>query len=220
MRRRIGGRLRIGQREPITGGSENKRLKLHDVWPRPLAKLTAKDVRSLTDREFFELCRLVYRRTRKRCSDDRHAKRLTRRLMRRRMGPTMASRYPDLSCGMILATFKKDAILTASAPNRARKWIPPSKRAKEKTPFRLALRGFSFVDDPVGTMHKLREIAEAVGDAVGSAMPERPFPGLTRHTVGCPVKVGAVDVVRPVAGEVGRVGQYADRRPGGRSACA
>ena len=73
----------------------------------------------------------------------------------------MASRYPGLTIGMIRATFCENDILEALVPNRDQKWLPPAKRIKSEAPLCLALKEFSFIDNPLGTMRQLREIAEA-----------------------------------------------------------
>lgn len=52
-----------------------------------------------------------------------------------------------------------EPILNNLCSNRKKDWIPPlARRHKEAT---IDLTNFSFVDDPIGTMEKLREVAEA-----------------------------------------------------------
>ncbi|MCY4346430.1 MAG: hypothetical protein OXC17_06495, partial [Aestuariivita sp.] len=90
-------------------------MNLHNIWPRSLAQLTSEDVKSLTEKDFFELCRLVRQRARKYCSNDQHPKTLVRRLKRLRIHPIITPNIVD-------ATYKENNILTAFVPNRDRKW--------------------------------------------------------------------------------------------------
>lgn len=132
------------------------------VWPRPFRKLNFDIIRHLSDAEFFFLCRLVYRRNRKHQVDDRQARSLVRRLIRRRSGlkmfPELRERRPDL----FYAKYKANLILDSLCPDRERKWINPS--ARKRTEF-FKFHRFSFVDEPNETMHMLHDIASAECDA-------------------------------------------------------
>ena len=131
-------------------------MKLNDIWPCPIGKPTHATIRQLSEEDFYELCRRVHRRARKHSPNDRHPDELVRRLMRRRQGPTVASRYPGLSPAMILASHSENEILDAFVENRRKKWIHPTKRGSG---FEYTLKNLSFVDSPEDTLRQLRHVA-------------------------------------------------------------
>ena len=47
-------------------------MNLNDIWPCSVSRLTRATIRSLSEEDFHELCRRIYRRARKHSANDRH----------------------------------------------------------------------------------------------------------------------------------------------------
>ena len=135
-----------------------RRTSLNDIWPRSFRKLTQEVVQLLSDEEFYSLCRRVYQRACQHQSNDRHARKLVRRLIRRRKGLTISSESLDLHPAMLLAKYKDNSVLDSLYPDRRKKWTNPVRR---KGTVNFDLEIFSFVDAPNATMRQLQAIALA-----------------------------------------------------------
>ena len=132
---------------------ENKKSK--KFWPLPFRKLNSGLLQSLSDDDFFILCKLVYNRNKKYQANDRKSHSLIRVLMRRRKGLRKfhdMKQYPSL----FLFKYKANAILDSFYPDRKKKWINPAKRTDKK---HFTLDQFSFVDQPNKTLLLLQDIA-------------------------------------------------------------
>lgn len=126
-----------------------------EFWPLPFRKLTSGLLRSLSDEDFFILCKLVYKKNKKYRANDRKSRSLIRVLMRRRKGLKTihdVKQYPNL----FFFKYKENAILDSFYPDRKRKWISPVRRTDEK---HFTLDQFSFVDQPNKTLLLLQDIA-------------------------------------------------------------
>lgn len=132
-------------------------MKLNDIWPCSVSRLTGDTIRRLSEEDFYELCCRVHVRARIRNGNDRQADKLVRRLIRRRRGPTMASRFPGLPPAMILAKYAENDILNEFVTNREKKWVHPTKRLDL---FDYTLTDLSFVDTPEDTLRQLYDVAK------------------------------------------------------------
>ena len=131
----------------------------NDIWPLPFRKLTKEVVQKLSDEEFYKLCRLVYRRASLHQLNDSQARKLVRRLNRRRReGLPIVPTIRELPPEMFLAKFKDNVILESLFFDRKKRWIAPVRR---KDTVHFDLKNFSFVDAPNATMRQLNTIAEA-----------------------------------------------------------
>ena len=131
----------------------------NNIWPLPFRRLESKKLlHNISDEEFYTLCRLVYRRACRHQSNDRQARKLVRRLIRRRKRSTETGPRPTLHVGMLLAKYKKNSILENLYPDRSGKWLSPIHR---KNTVHFDLNNFSFVDAPNDTMLQLQAIASA-----------------------------------------------------------
>ena len=139
-----------------------KYISLDDVWPLPFRRLSREVVQRLSNEDFYSLCKLIYRRTRRYQSNDRKAHELVRRLILRRKGmkvfPELRVHNPD----MFFAKYKENIILKSLYSDREKRWINPVNR---KMIVHFDLKNFSFIDSPNNTMNRLRDIAVAECEA-------------------------------------------------------
>ena len=131
---------------------DNKRLD--NLWPLGIEDFPIADLRSLSDREFYELRRLVAARAKKHTGSSAFSKRISRQLLLMRR-TEKRKRFTKRS---LLSKYQDSELLTALIPERAKKWKSIVKRRKTQ---KIDVVKFSFLDDPERTFETLQKIASA-----------------------------------------------------------
>ena len=124
-------------------------------WPLPFQKLTSSLLRSISDEDFYVLCKLVYKRNKKFRTNDRKSRSLIRVLIRRKKG---SRTFHDIKQdpNLFFSKYKENAILDSFYSDRKKKWIHPARRKNKR---HFTLEQFSFVDQPNKTLLLLQDIA-------------------------------------------------------------
>lgn len=129
--------------------------KWTDFWPDSTSSFTQQELQSLDEDEFNKLTRMVARRELKKTGDQRHAKKLQRKLRLRRRSE---QRIP-FSKKALNYRYMDCPNLECIKPSRAKDWRPLVKR-KSKTSD-ISCSNFSFIDDPISTMQTFQKIVAA-----------------------------------------------------------
>ncbi len=137
-----------------------------DIGQISSGNVSSRVVRQITDDEFRDLCRRIRRRIcgkestaprQVRSKNFSHYKRVIRRLQLIRHPPGERRAYRKIRS----RSRKSSVVLDALYPRRSRAWKNPTERTPKHEEHRVALKDFSFIDNPLGTLEMLRHIAKA-----------------------------------------------------------
>ena len=139
--------------------------------PRHIGNISSSNVsreliRQVSDEEFLDLCARIRQRMcnsksnaswNARVTKRKHCRKIVRRLQ--------LVRHPRGERRVYTRTrhhdFKPSTLLDSLYPNREEKWIKPTVRKSKKNAHKVTLKNFSFLDNPIETMERLRDIAKA-----------------------------------------------------------